>query len=406
MSFLPAGPPARPQVCFLFIAQRHQMLHGVSLAVELARSGMVDVHAAVATRGHFDYLQRLVRALGGAHLTYHRLWPEDALPLKRRSIPPKAAVLALNLPLLRRFDVIVTPERTSLMLKSMGLRRQIFVHTDHGAGDRAVGYEARIAQFDLVLLAGEKQRERMGAAGLIREGDYAVVGYPKFDVVDSLGAEIPQLFEQARPTVLYNPHFSPSLSSWPGHGMEVLEQFAASPDYNLIFAPHVRLFDGAPQKLRRALQRYADAPNIHVDLGGERACDMTYTRMADVYLGDVSSQVYEFLRTPRPCLFIDAHGVDWRGDENYAHWAFGPVVRGADGICEAVGAAREAHGAFRAAQVHGFSRTFDLNGPSSQRAAAAIIDRVYARRTAPARIKLQPVADIGAESLASISAAE
>ncbi len=395
LSFVPTGVAARPQVCFLFIAQRHQMLHGVSLAVELARSGMVDVHAAVATRSHFDYLQRLVRALGGARLTYHRLWPEDALPLRRRSIPPKAAVLALNLPLLHRFDVIVTPERTSLMLKSMGLRRQLFVHTDHGAGDRAVGYEARIAQFDLVLLAGEKQRERMSAAGLIREGGYAVVGYPKFDVVDSLGAELPVLFEETRPTVLYNPHFSAAFSSWPNHGLDVLDQFAASPDYNLIFAPHVRLFDGAPQKLRRALQRYGQAPNIHVDLGGERACDMTYTRMADVYLGDVSSQVYEFLRAPRPCLFIDAHGVDWAHDENYAHWAFGPVTRTTDGICAAIGGAQAGHAAFKAAQAHGFSRTFDLDGSSSQRAAAAIIDRIYAQRPAPALVQLQPVAGLG-----------
>lgn len=391
MSFQSA-PPMRPQVCFLFIAQRHQMLHGVSLAVELARSGMVDVHVAVATRGHYDYLQRLVRSLGGARMTYHRLWPEDALPLKRRSIPPKAAVLALNLPLLRRFDVIVTPERTSLMLKTMGLRRQLFVHTDHGAGDRAVGYEPRIAQFDLVLLAGEKQRERMGAAGLIREGDYAVVGYPKFDVVDRLNPELPVLFAQKRPTVLYNPHFSETLSSWPEHGMEVLEQFAASPDYNLIFAPHVRLFDGAPQKVRRALEAFAGHSNIHVDLGGERACDMTYTRMADVYLGDVSSQVYEFLREPRPCLFIDAQGVDWRGDENYAHWAFGPVVRSARDICEAVTDARIDHPAYKTAQVRGFSHTFDLSGAASERAAAAIIERVYASRRQTAPSPLQPVA--------------
>jgi hypothetical protein len=393
MSFFAPPSSTRPQVCFLFIAQRHQVLHGVSLAVELARSGLIDVHVAAATRGHFDYLQRLVQALGGARLTYHRLWPEEALPLRRRSIPPKAAVLALNLPLLRRFDVIVTPERTSLMLKAMGLRRQMFVHTDHGAGDRAIGYEARIAQFDLVLLAGDKQKERMRAAGLIREGAYAVVGYPKFDVVDRLDAEPPALFGDPRPIVLYNPHFEPELGSWSRLGLSVLEQFAASPDYNLIFAPHVRLFDGAPHRTRQAAQRFAACPNIHVDLGGERACDMTYTRMADVYLGDVSSQVYEFLRAPRPCLFLDAHGVDWAGDENYAHWRFGPVIGEAAGICAAVDRARASHPAFQPAQVHGFSRTFDLDGSSSERAAAAILERVRAPLPQPVLgAPLQPAA--------------
>lgn len=29
---------------------------------------------------------------------------------------------------------------------------------------------------------------------------------------------------------------------------------------------------------------------------------MTYTPAADIYLGDVSSQSYEFLLDPRPCL--------------------------------------------------------------------------------------------------------
>jgi hypothetical protein len=272
--------------------------------------------------------------------------------------------------------VIVAPERTSLLLKSLGLRRQLFVHTDHGAGDRAVGYEERISQFDLVLLAGEKQRERMAAAGLIREGDYAVVGYPKFELVDRLDPPVPSLFAEARPTVLYNPHFSSALGSWDRFGEAVLEEFAASADYNLIFAPHVRLFDGAPARARRAAERFAGAPNIHVDLGSDRCCDMTYTRMADVYLGDVSSQVYEFLRLPRPCLFLDAHGIDWPGDENYAHWAFGPVVHSPAGLCAAVGHARASHPDFRAVQVHGFARTFDLGASASERAAAAILARV------------------------------
>ena len=369
----------RLKACFLFIAQRHQVLHAISSAVELARTGKVEVHVAAATQDHLDHIEHLVERLGGADLTCHRLWPEKALPLGQRAIPPKAAVLALGLPLLSRFDVIVTPERTSLMLKRLGLRRQLFIHTDHGAGDRAVGYEPRIAQFDLVLLAGQKQRDRMQAAGLLREGGYAVVGYPKFDVVDAMAAPSPTLFAEHRPVVLYNPHFHPDLSSWRRFGARVLEQFAASPDYNLIFAPHVRLFEGAPAREREALMAFGRHPNIHVDLGGERAFDMTYTGMADVYLGDVSSQVYEFLRRPRPCLFLNAHGVRWEGDENYAHWRFGPVVGDAADICRAVDLARLGHDLLAADQKAAFEPTFDLQGYSSARAAAAIIGHLEAR---------------------------
>jgi hypothetical protein len=377
---------AQSKVCFLFIAQQHQVLHAISLAAELSRSSRHEIHVAAATGRHLDYIRAAMRRLGAGRVRYHRLWPEEVLPLGRRSIPPKAVALGLNLPLLSQFDAIVTPERSSLMLKWMGLRDQIFIHTDHGAGDRAVGYEARIAQFDLVLLAGEKQKRRMAQEGLLHDGGYAVVGYPKFDAVDALAAAQPppSLFaDPGRPTVLYNPHFHRELSSWRRFGMDVLKQFAGSTDYNLIFAPHVRLFDGARAQAREAVMRFGDHANIHVDLGGERAWDMTYTRMADLYLGDVSSQVYEFLRQPKPCLFLNATGVDWRGDENYAHWSFGPVLDGAEGLIAELDTARASHSRFAPAQRAAFADTFSLAGPASKRAAAAVSDYLQARTARP-----------------------
>ncbi len=107
---------------------------------------------------------------------------------------------------------------------------------------------------------------------------------------------------------------------------------------------------------------------------------MTYTRMADLYLGDVSSQVYEFLRTPRPCLFLNSHGVAWREDENYSHWRFGPVLDRADAVIAALDAARATHDAFAPAQAAGFAHTFDLQGSSSKRAAAAVMEHVTRRK--------------------------
>ena len=111
---------------------------------------------------------------------------------------------------------------------------------------------------------------------------------------------------------------------------------------------------------------------------------MTLTRAADVYLGDVSSQVYEFLRTPRPCVFINAHGVDWQGDEDYRFWRYGPVVAEASQVLDAVDRSRADHaGLYLDDQRAGFAETFDLQTrASSDRAAEAIvaaIDRRAAR---------------------------
>src|SRR3546814_8277328 len=93
-------------------------------------------------------------------------------------------------------------------------------------------------------------------------------------------------------------------------GRDVLEFFRASPDYNLIFAPHVVLYQRGLRHGARPLGRYRNRPNMLIDTGSLASIDMTYTLAADIYLGDVSSQVYEFMLQPRPYLFLDAEGVD------------------------------------------------------------------------------------------------
>ena len=98
---------------------------------------------------------------------------------------------------------------------------------------------------------------------------------------------------------------------------------------------------------------------------------MDYTDLADIYLGDVSSQVYEFLVRPRPCVFVDAHGFDWLRDPNFAHWAAGPVVHDMDELGRSILAAAADHElVYRRDQETLFQHTFDLDAiPSSARAA-------------------------------------
>ena len=365
------------RVCFLFNAQRHQLLHGVSTAARLAQRQDFEVHLASPNAGHLEYAKSLVSRLGGADLRYHRIGSpllSLAQTVAGGEVPPKALTLLTAASYLNRFDAIALPERTSLLLRRMGVRRPYFIHLDHGAGDRAAGFDPRIADFDMVLMAGEKHRARMMREHLIREGRYAVVGYPKFDAADAARDPDWRPFADDRPVVLYNPHFS-ALGSWERFGADVLSCFAGQDRYNLIVAPHVRLMDGRVAAGRWAglLAEFQDSPRILIDTGSDRAIDMTYTTLADVYLGDVSSQVYEFLRTPRPCVFFNAKGVDWQGDENYGHWRFGPVLDTAADLLDAIDAARRNHPDFLETQVTGVAETF-ATGPeaASERAAQAI----------------------------------
>ena len=127
----------------------------------------------------------------------------------------------------------------------------------------------------------------------------------------------------------------------------------------------------------RIAQRWLRAPNIHFDLGSRAATTMAYTNRADIYLGDVSSQVYEFLLRPRPCLFLDAHDTAWNGDPNYAHWQSGPVIRDVTALGSSLAEARATHGdRYRPVQERLFRDSFDLTDTPSAERAARVVARV------------------------------
>jgi hypothetical protein len=369
---------AAKRVCFLYIAQHHQVWHSLSVAVAMARRWpAIKVEIAATTPDLIDYIAGLIAELGGAPIELVLLPPAWLRRLGGGGAPPKAPMLIANAPRLARYDAVITPERTTALLRRIGVRHPLLVYTQHGAGDREGPFEPRLKLFDLVMAAGRKQRDRMMDEGWVSEETCAMVGYPKFDLVDELPQRPAPRFERPGPVVLYNPHFHAELGSWPRWGKQVLDFFAANDRYNLIFAPHIRLFETASMEERAAFKVYAENPRIHVDLGGPAAADMTYTKAADLYLGDVSSQVYEFLRTPKPCLFLNASDAHWRGDPSFHHWLFGPVLEDIDRLGEGLDGAFATHEDYREVQAQGIAETFDVsNTPASVRAARAIIDKL------------------------------
>ena len=402
----PGADPAPIRCGFLFNHdQLHQIAHSAPIAFELMKmTSGIRVSLLATTKPQFEYLQRALERAGLPQDELHLLelprWLGGVAGALDAVVPfSRVANLLAHREDFRGLDVLVAPEKTSLLLKSRaGLRSLKFVHTRHGAGDREIGFDRASGQFDLVLMSGEKIRDRLQAAGLVGEGGYAIVGYPKFDIC---GEDAPRqpLFDNGRPTVLYNPHCSPRLTSWFADGMKVLEAFHRSDRYNLVFAPHVMLFRKRIQislqplaiaRMARIPKRYLECPHMLIDLGSERSTDMTYTEGADLYLGDVSSQVYEFLRRPRPCAFINSHKLDWRADPNYRHWSAGPVLDDADDILAGVDAAFAGHAGFVAAQRALFAYSIDVREtPSSRRGAEALLG--FVGRTFPRARAWSPV---------------
>jgi hypothetical protein len=370
--------------------QVHQVAHALPIAMALLRDHpQVDVVVATTNDRLTDEVKRIAAVAGmrvplvqlgiTSHATRFAARHLDAL------VPvAKLGVYRDNLAFFRGLDALVVAEKTSLLLKSRyGLNDLKIIHTRHGAGDRAIGFNKASAQFDHVLVSGTKIRDRLARDAGVSPDRMSTVGYPKFDLLPRTPRRLP-FQDNGKPTVLYNPHPSPHLSSWYTQGRAVLEHFLADDRYNLIFAPHVMLFHRrfvvTIDKLRidrpgAIEQKFLDAPNIHVDLGSHASTDMTYTSAADIYLGDVSSQIYEFLHRSRPCLFLNSHGVDHHGDANYAHWQAGEVIASPDGLGAALDRAVAQHDRYRQVQRELFQRSFELTDePSADRAARAVLN--------------------------------
>ena len=386
----PDPPRARPRVGFLFNHDAaHQVAHSLPVALALAHSHP-EVEVVLAST--HPRLSAEVRRLGGGEAAGGP--PLVELPLTspaarlaeaalgRLAPVRKLLVYGDHLPFFRGLDLLVVSEKTSLALKGRhGLRDLRIVHTRHGAGDRAIGFDRASAGFDQVLVSGRKIADRLTAEAGLDPARISLVGYPKFD--GPPGRPPPDLFPERRPTVLYNPHASPRLSSWYRWGRGVLDRLAASSRYNLIVAPHVMMFQRpvalsvAPPGAAvpgRVLRGFDPPAHVHVDRGSPAGLDMTWTEAADIYLGDVSSQVYEFLRRPRPAVFLNAHGVRWRGSADYAHWRAGPVVDDLGLLEAALDEAVERHAStYAPVQRELFAYSFDLTErPSSERAADVV----------------------------------
>ena len=364
------------KVVFPYIAQTHQIPHSFPIAAELATQRPDwAVHIACSTDEQERLVRRLMGLYPGARLRIDRLrisWLQRLYQrLRGEGIPPKTLVLIGNRRYFRRFDALVVPERTSLLLKKLRLPKLKMIWTNHGAPGRAVTYADDLIEFDYLLLAGERQAARMRQQGTLREGRYHAGCYAKFDLVDRLDAQRRRLFDNDRPTVLYNPHFEPGLSSWPKQGFAVLEHFAQSKDWNLIFAPHIRLFDRRDPTTQARLDRYRTLPHVLIDTGSDASIDMTYTQAADLYLGDVSSQIAEFMVRPRPCLFINSHDAAWQNSPDYLFWQLGTVIANVDDLDVALSDAVANHGRWIERQRQYFRDTFDADPETIGRSAAA-----------------------------------
>jgi hypothetical protein len=381
--------PEKAAVVFLFNHDAgHQAAHSAGIAGALALAA--DDRKVIAATGNEDIrceVEKLLSAKQIAALEWADLslpsWLHKLLMPVNRLIPIiRLARLYWHRNLLCKNALIVSTERTCLTLKRHWQKRTqiapFFAYIPHGSGDRNVAMHPALKDFDLCLVSGQKVVDQMVGAGVTKPESCRIIGYPKFDILRGRQKEI--FFENDHPTFVYNPHFDPHMSSWFDHGPAILEFFYGNAGkFNLIFAPHVMLFQKSVHispEYRVTRRRpdvdpkYFQASNIRIDTDSPRLFDMSYTLSADAYIGDVSSQVYEFLYRPRPCFFMDVHNGD------YDFWRNGPVVKNAAALAEIIPDFAKTGAQYRDIQIDRMAYTADTNDPrsASVRGAAAILE--------------------------------
>ena len=216
-------------------------------------------------------------------------------------------------------DIIVTTSnfRHAIGRDWKGWLRQrgsIFPHVKqvqafHGISSKNVKFNPWMAEFDLLLLPGKRERDKFAQLGILEKTEYALIGHPKSDAF--LRGEITKSTELARlnlsdrPTVLYAPTTG-ALSSFFSWGMDICQSVPES--CNLIVKPHPALIttaenEGSGMSEINAVKEYLHKRGaLWLPLEPDVAPLMA---ASDVLVTDYSSVAEEFLVFDRPIIFAD-----------------------------------------------------------------------------------------------------
>ena len=309
---------------------------------------------------------RLRRAPGYRYFEFSSLGENPPLP-------PKLSMLArLAIPL-SRVRVVVCAEQTSLWLPRVvpGIGR--FIFTTHGAGAPNYNRDGRLRCADRLLFSSDLHDATHLAHG-IRQERIVATGYVKSAFTPSLTRQ--SLFADDRPILLYTPHWQRYRSSWWDWGRDIVDMLVAQDRFNVILAPHQRLHE-RDLEVAAILERAAKHSHVHADIDSFAMVDGSYTNMADIYLGDSSSQLLEYIAKPRPAVLLDSPNMSWRTPDQSDYWRCGDIIKNIAELPAALDSAIEHFGQYRASQELLAFRAFgNTDGRAAQRAAEVIVSRM------------------------------
>lgn len=361
---------SKKKVGFLLINTLAHAYHLISIAFELSLDKNFKVFLFISSEAIREKVDEIKILHPGNTCEIVFLKPtwyhHISRKFKKRLHPRVKNIIKNNIELLMSNDALVMTDRH--IVKFDYPQKPIYICTGHGAGDRKQGFGTSYSCCDYIFVPGKAKYDRMIKENNIPHDKCRIIGYPKFDI--TVKKEKKFFFSNNLPIVIYNPHFNAKETSWFEWGDYILKYFKNNPNYNLIFAPHIMLY---AKKSTKMLSEYK-AENILIDVDSHSLSDMTYIAAADIYLGDVSSQVYEFIGIKkRPCVFLNTQKADWMNNNNYRMWNIGDVVNNIDELDNTINNVQKNFSKYEKLQQQYVEKTFTkLNETSSSIGAEAI----------------------------------
>jgi hypothetical protein len=361
------------KVAFLFLGETLLIPHLWPIAEALAEAAPdVPIDLWVSTSIHEEMLGRWSQAYPSMRLRRapgYRACP-GLPPGTNPPLPAKLPMLARLAPLLLGTRVAVCAEQTSLWIPTaLPFHPTRFVRTAHGAGPINARGNRRQRAAKLLMEPSETERQAFIAQG-VRPERIVVTGYIKALFRQRTPASA--LFADARPILLYNPHWQRHRSSWWAWGRQIVALLAEQTHFNVIIAPHQRLVERDPT-IREVMSGVAHLAHVHADLESFAMVDGSYPAAADLYLGDTSSQVVEYMARPRPCVFLNPDRLDWQSAGDHGFWECGNVIDDLATLPEALASATKDHVRYAAVQKSFAERAL---GDTSERATKISADQI------------------------------
>ena len=108
---------------------------------------------------------------------------------------------------------------------------------------------------------------------------------------------------------------------------DIIQYFQNNNQYNLIFSPHPLIKNYSSRNNIDIDFDKIKSNNIIVDFYSNDTVDGSYLNVADVYIGDVSSMVTDFIiKKNKSCIFINSHNIDWQNNKSFEFWNCGKVI--------------------------------------------------------------------------------